>query len=678
MKRNVLLVLVVFMLALAGCGEPADDNSSDAGTDDLTAAQMAKIAPDLLDELEVFGSVDIIVQADPQVIYSESIGKSAQNLEIDPAVIWKARREGAVIWKLTPEQAVIWKLSTDKAVIWKFVERLADKGIEPVDVFDSIHGVTMHADLALVRELARLNQTFYMTPDRDVEISGYDTNRGTLGTYEVTTRTSHSSFTGYTGDGIGIAIVDSGLNLSHPDFAGRVVARRNFSGQGFLFNVSDGYGHGTHVAGLAAGDGYASSVDGYTTKFEGVAPEANLIIAKVLTSAGSGSTSAVVSALQWLVAVKNQYNIRVINLSLGLPAFDPYSLDPMCQAVANAVASGIVVVTAAGNYGYYNGEFLYGAIASPGISPAAITVGASNTHNTLERQLDVNGNNDTVAFFSSRGPTAWDGVTKPDLIAPGVGLISVLAPGSTLATTYPNMVIDPCTYGGTQCGASNADYFMMTGTSMSTPLVAGMVALMLEANPSLTTGAVKAILQSTAEPLFTDTSPASCYTDPSWRDTPDCRVVEEMGQGSGLANLPGAVDLSIAVSQATYNMQPGEPWVEDAGLLPMSHFAVTGDDVIWGQGLTWTGKGIIGCDIWETFQAAFQPGEIWAAGLTWTGKGIAVTEVVWNPNVLPTWSSSFVSPYSLAGDNSVLGGYSYDWEEEPEYSAANDDWFPES
>ena len=676
MKHRSWLVLLVIFAMLAACGDTGDQDA--ATLDGLSDAQLAKVAPDLLEALDLNGSVDIIVQVDPQVVYEQTLGPLAKRLEADPAVIWKARQDGAVIWKLAPEQAVIWKMSTDEAVIWKFTDKLVEVGLEADQVLESIHAVTMHANIDDVSMLATLGEVAYITPDREVEISGVSLTKATLGGDMVTTRTGSSSFTGLTGAGVGIAIVDSGLDTTHPDFVGRVVAKRNFTSI-YVNNVTDGYGHGTHVAGLLGGTGKASYDNGYNTTFEGVAPGASLIVAKVLDSSGSGSVSGTIASLQWLLSIKNTYNIRVVNLSLGLPPFDPYALDPLCAAVENAVANGLVVVTAAGNYGYYNGQLLYGAIASPGITPAAITVGASNSRGTIERQQDAVGNNDTVAFFSSRGPTAWNGLPKPDLVAPGWEVISTFAANSALGVIFPNRRIDACTYGGSPCGASNAQYFKMSGTSMSAPLVAGAAALLLQANPSLTPGAIKTLLMTTSEPLFEETSSTLCYSDVDWRTNPACHALMGIEQGSGLLNLLGVTFLAGAVSPETNLLDPGDDWLAGEGITPLSFFSTTGDSVVWSQGLAWTGKGIVGCDIWETFQEAYEPGTVWSQGLAWTGKGIWYDiDPVFDPSIVAVWSTSFLNPYSLVGDNTVLGGYSYDWAGIPEYSTSDDAWFPES
>lgn len=682
MKQIFLLVLIATLVAFAGCGDDVERetlNEAAQSFDDLNPAQQAKIAPDLMPLLAEHGRVDVLVQADPQKIFTKAIAPDlARELMMDPAVIWKARQDGAVIWKLSPEQAVIWKISTDQAVIWKLTEDLVASGYPIDETFASVHIMKLSADEQTVVSLAIMDEVAYITPDRDVQVSGLSLSNQTIGTDQVAERRNAIDFTGYTGESVGVAILDSGLARNHGDFSKargrRVVASRNFTNEGSRNNVNDGYGHGTHVAGIIAGNGRRSVEMGYDTTFEGVAPEAKLIIAKVLKSNGSGLISDVIEALEWVVANKGRYNIRVVNMSLGLPPADPWQYDPLCQAVENAAMNRLIVVVAAGNYGFFNGQNLYGSIASPGLSPSAITVGASDMRGTPDRQQDANGHNDNVAFFSSRGPTAWNGLAKPDLIAPGVEIIATYAPGSLLGYAYPDRIVDPCEYGSSACGANNADYFQMSGTSMAAPVVAGAVALMVQANPNLTNNEAKAILMLSAQPLLDESSDVACYDDPGWRDNSACLALNAIEQGSGLLNVPGAVDLTEATKNSS--RITGDPWVTDPGFVPSTIFPVTGEDVIWGQGLAWTGMTVYGTPLLDIFQESYKPGTIWGAGLAWTGVIIG-EDPVFTPIIKTVWSSSFVSPFSLDGSNEVLGGFSYDWEGEPDMSSVADDWFPE-
>src|SRR5581483_2244310 len=215
----------------------------------------------------------------------------------------------------------------------------------------------------------------------------------------------------------------------------------------------------------------------------------------VLDANGRGTDSGVVSAIQRAIELQAQFNIRIINLSLGRRVFESYTLDPLCQAVEQAWKAGIVVVVAAGNYGRDNslGTRGYATIAAPGNDPYVITVGATNTMNTYSRA------DDTIASYSSKGPSLFDHVVKPDLVAPGNTVVSLGDPGATLESTYPKLNIFPCNAFG-QCNSTvgPAQYFRLSGTSMATPVVAGAAALMLQANPTLTPDLVKARLMKSA------------------------------------------------------------------------------------------------------------------------------------------------------------------------------------
>lgn len=215
---------------------------------------------------------------------------------------------------------------------------------------------------------------------------------------------------GLTGKGITVAVVDTGI-YNHPDLAGRIAGFKDLVSK--KTKPYDDNGHGTHVAGDIASDGSQSG-----SRYRGPAFGARLVGVKVLGKMGSGQLSTVIEGVQWCVDNRDSLGIRVINMSLGASASESYADDPMCRAVEKAWLSGIVVCVAAGNDGP-NPK----TIASPGIDPMVITVGALDDRNTA-----VVGD-DLVAGFSGRGPTV-DGLTKPDVLAPGVNIISLRSPNS--------------------------------------------------------------------------------------------------------------------------------------------------------------------------------------------------------------------------------------------------------
>src|SRR5690348_1526915 len=196
-------------------------------------------------------------------------------------------------------------------------------------------------------------------------------NRPLHRSLDITTQSVNANLvwpSGYDGTGIAIAVIDSGVApkadlMSKDGVSSRIVYSQSFvSGQ----DANDQFGHGTHVAGIIGANGKASSGLGAIKTFKGVAPNANIVNLRVLDASGNGNESDVISAIQQAIALKNTYNIRVINLSLGHPIYESYTLDPLCQAVEAAWNAGIVVVTAAGNYGRDNskGTRGYATIAS--------------------------------------------------------------------------------------------------------------------------------------------------------------------------------------------------------------------------------------------------------------------------------------------------------------------------
>jgi serine protease AprX len=280
-----------------------------------------------------------------------------------------------------------------------------------------------------------------------------------------------------TGKGITVAVIDSGINDTHNALKGRVLATRDFTGG----DGADRFGHGTHVAAIIAGQA-GKTFD--TAGYGGMAPGAYLLNLRVLGEDGSGNVSDVIEAIDWTIAHRQDYNVRIINLSLGAPVLQPYRDDPLCEAVERAVRAGLVVVAAAGNYGKTaDGRPVYGGIASPANSPYAIAVGALDIHDTPQRS------DDTLAGYSSKGPTRYDLIMKPDVAAPGSRIVSAEAAGSYLSTTYP----------GQHVSGTGADAIIqLSGTSMAAGFVSGAAALMLDARGSLTPRQTKAALQVTS------------------------------------------------------------------------------------------------------------------------------------------------------------------------------------
>jgi serine protease AprX len=298
---------------------------------------------------------------------------------------------------------------------------------------------------------------------------------------------------GPTGAGVGVAVVDSGVATTSDLSNSRITGWVDFVNH--QKTPYDDAGHGTFVAGLIAGDGTASlpldQGGTATVQFRGVAPAANIIGVKVLDSTGQGRSSSVMQGILWAIAHKNQYNIRVLNLSVGSDPVAPTDFDPIAKAVEFAWKNGITVVCAAGN----EGEFGPGGILSPGDSPYVITVGASDTRQTATTS------DDAVTYYSSVGPTLWDEYAKPDLVAPGNRLISMRVQGSYIDTNFPQNLIPVTTYAPTAPAGTQPSYLMLSGTSTSAPVGAGVAALMIGKDPSLTPDDVKVRMMGTADQL---------------------------------------------------------------------------------------------------------------------------------------------------------------------------------
>ena len=482
-----------------------------------------------------------------------------------------------------------------------------------------------------VASLINVQGIDYVAPDRPVQglLSHLEKTTGASQAYVPTTAVSDllngGSLTGTTGTGIAVAVIDSGVYPDHFDLRDggtrHLLLSVDFTGHN---DPSDYYGHGTHVAGLIAGNGRSYQLNGLD--YGGMAPGANVINLKVLDGQGHGSLSDVIAALDFAVANKDAYNIRVVNMSLAAPPIESYRDDPLCRAVEAATRAGLVVVVAAGNYGLDSqGQKVYGGITSPGISPAAITVGAARTFGTDVRS------DDQIAPFSSRGPTrsrgvdpvtgetVYDNLPKPDLVAPGVRVVSLERPFNALVTAYPSLHVDT--------GTTNTKslYMLLSGTSMSSAVVSGTAALMLQANPSLTPNMVKAILMYSAQLM----------------NGPDL-----FEQGAGELNAEGAVRLALSIRQQAGSLPAGQTLLQGSAPLPSTRIA--GESFAWTQGLIW-GNGLIwGVSVMGKMQETYAQALIWGRG-AW-GAGCVLGDGL------------FADDHVVFGQN---GSWSYIWWGDP-------------
>src|SRR6266567_1744564 len=434
---------------------------------------------------------------------------------------------------------------------------LNSNGVHVRKTFQKLGSHAVEMPASIVDTVAAFDEVSYVSLDRPTLSMGHLS--ATAGADAART-TSGINVSGVDGTGIGIAILDSGIYASHTDFLDknsnvRVVFSQDFTGEN---RTDDPYGHGTHVAAIAAGNGRVSNAT-----YLGIASNAKLINLRVLDANGTGTVSSTLAALDWVLDNKTTYNIRVVNMSLGTPAVDSYKNDPICRAVRRLVDAGVVVAAAAGNNGKNSaGQKVYGQIHCPGNEPSALTVGAANTFGTDAR------NDDGVTTYSSRGPTRsyttdaagvkhFDNLIKPDLVAPGNKIINAESDGNLLVAENPQLDL----------GISRADNrreMQLSGSSMASPVVAGAAVMLLQANPNLTPNLIKMILMYTAQPL------AGFNT---------------LEQGAGEINMDGAMRLARLVRTDLGTSKPVGASLLSTTTLPVPQSTIAGTTFSWSQGI---------------------------------------------------------------------------------------------
>jgi serine protease AprX len=443
------------------------------------------------------------------------------------------------------------------------------------------------AALAASRAVASVSLDRKMTVQATI---GGGTGTSAASVYAKAMRADDLHKTGNTGAGVTVALIDTGV-ANVPDLAGRIVTVEtdplgvttapcvNLSGE---LGCGDSYGHGTFLAGLIAGNGSASG-----GLYKGVAPGARIISLKIAGRDGAADVSNVIAAIQWVVSFREKYGIRILNLSLGTDSQQSYRIDPLNFAVERAWTSGLVVVVSASNRGPGAGT-----IAKPGDDPYVVTVGAVDDRGTAGI------GDDRLPNFSSRGPTAADGLAKPDVVASGGHLVSLSAPGSAIATNFPS--------------AMPAPYRRGSGTSMAAAVVSGGVALMLAAQPALTPDRVKFALAATAHNVASD--------DPLAVGAGMVDVDSALRAPAGLANqdVERSTGLgSIDASRGTVRVQLDDPMQTVVG------GAQTAQLVVWDPlafvSAEWTGASWYGASWYgASWYGASWYGASWY-GASWYG-----------------------------------------------------------
>ena len=426
---------------------------------------------------------------------------------------------------------------------------------------------------------------------------------------------------GFTGAGVGVAVLDSGI-VANPELP--LGAFYDFVDKGGASaKAVDPFGHGTHVAGMIM-----DLQDKSDARYRSIAKGSRLIGMRVLDKDGTGNTSTVIQALDFAVRNKQQLGIDVINLSLGHVILEPAATDPLVQAVERAVRAGIVVVVAAGNNGTNaaTGQTGYAGITSPANAPSAITVGAVDTRNTVTRT------DDQVAPFSSRGPTWYDGYAKPDLVAPGRRIVSFMAKKSDLYQAFPAYRVDVAT----------RTYMTLSGTSMAASVTTGVVALMIEASRAtnaarvgLSPNAVKAILQYSAVPI---------------------PGVDSLTQGAGSLNAAGALALAGSIDPT----RPQGAWWLTSGVTPVTPLS-NGETLDWSQRVHW-GEGVLEGELVYVREPAWAQAIVWGNSIIWGNAIVNGNAIVWGNTIV--WGNAIVWGNTVLGQSAgggVLYGSDADW-----------------
>ena len=473
---------------------------------------------------------------------------------------------------------------------------------------DIIGGFTAEVPADRIAALRGVAGVQSVTKDAELELSSADVEAqaaqaGSL--YTIANEVTGASAmwdAGYTGKGVDVAVIDSGVvPVDGFKTPGKIVYGPDLTLENHTPAENlDTYGHGTVMSGIIAGrDSAATTVSGNSSDFVGMAPDSRIVSIKVADAKGQTDVSQAIAAIDWVVQnkTKNGLNIRVLNMSFGTDGVQDYLLDPLAFAAEQAWHKGIVVVVAVGNEGFGNGK-----VNNPATDPYVIAVGSNDAKGTADPADDV------VSTFSNDG----DGTRNPDVVAPGEKVVSLRSPGSYLDSTYPAARIGERLFRG-------------SGTSQAAAVVSGAAALLISQRPELTPDQVKALLTESAAPI------------------PGATAAQ---QGSGLVDLAKAKDTATpANADQTFALSTG------LGSLELSrgsvHVTVAGKEIRGEVDIR--GKAFNAA----TFAAGVKKGTNWSSsllsGVSWSGvswSGVSWSGVSWSG---VSWSGVSWSGVSWSG-----------------------------
>ena len=532
-----------------------------------------------------------------------------------------AAEDDGVVWRLTPgagvvdpgivtegdslQKVVVTGLQEGAVAVARAVTAVGGSVTDPLPI---VNGAAAEVPADRIDDLAAQPGVRAVTADRSVQFEAlsYD-ETSTASSFARTTGATKAWSAGNLGKGVGVAVLDTGVS-PHPDFAGRLVHGPDLSGEG---TYVDSYGHGTVMAGLVGGSGAASAAT-QSALFTGAAPESTIISVKTAGRNGVVDVSTILQGLHWVSAYREQFNIRVLNLSWGVASTQHPSVDPLNYAVQRLWGEGIVVVVAAGNSGPNSGT-----ITKPGDDPVILTVGA------YDDKQDADLSNDGIASWSSRGPTA-QGLVKPDLVVPGRTVVSTRGAGSKVEADYPKAWLPP-------------SYIKGSGTSQASAVASGVIALLLAARPELTPDQVKSILKGTATPIGTTSAST---------------------QGAGRIQLGAALTASPSLLSAQPRLATG------LGSIDASRGGMRVVSDCNGVLTEIRGEIDVRCEPWNpaAWSGVTWKGDSWTGvtwkGAEWTGvtwKNLAWSDATWNGVTWKggTWTGDSWQGASWNGSGSV-------------------------